>query len=589
MGCIIYELCSGRPPFDAKTHFHLVQKIKDGRFEPLPSGYSDDLKSVVSSCLQVNPSKRPTTKDIVNLPLVRLMRGQRETLKLGRTLKERETFMNQKVKEAEALLAKSDTDRLEEAQRLKVQIRAELTTEIDDRLRREWEVKARLEIDKHSKAEQERLQGIFDTEFDKRVQAEVFKQVESIRKSLVESTASSQVPALSSVGTADTPPTDLSAHLSSMSFDSPLPPVPTITSLGGDQNSSKGKKHIRTPFARARTQIDSPMDVQMTSPSPMCASLSLSPRRAAALANARLPPPGQNLFAANAVAAAAVAAQAAGNRERWQPQLLSDLNSEAEDGGREEEEDDEDADELPALPSPTRPPRGLATAATAGVRDPFKAAPSMAPGRPAFRRQSTLPVNNSHVAAQQPALFSAINAGAAKMSSAALVGQNVNKLPSPTSPTRRPPPARAPLQKALSTAAIAGAGAGAGAGSEDLGRAVTQRNMLAGNANANAGANPNVNGSGNINVGSNPGGNGAGLGAGRTLVELAQARTGVSSNNASATVAGPPGLGSKGEEHGRHGENVRPAATAPAVWDPERDEMPSPFLVRNRRGVAAVR
>lgn len=61
-------------------------------------------------------------------------------------------------------------------------------------------------------------------------------------------------------------------------------------------------------------------------------------------------------------------------------------------------------------------------------------------------------------------------------------------------------------------------------------------------------------------------------GGGRTLIELAQARAG------GRTVGGDDMVGEKMEGSGSgKGEVV--------VWDPERDEMPSPFLVRGGRGL----
>jgi serine/threonine protein kinase len=36
LGCLIYELCALEPPFQAKTHFDLAEKIKSGIISPLP-------------------------------------------------------------------------------------------------------------------------------------------------------------------------------------------------------------------------------------------------------------------------------------------------------------------------------------------------------------------------------------------------------------------------------------------------------------------------------------------------------------------------------------------------------------------------
>lgn len=359
--------------------------------------------------------------------------------------------MRQKVAEAEALLARSNAERLQQAEDLKQQlttkIRAEVRLEIDSSLRREWEVRARLEIDKHSQQEQERLQKIFHSEFDKRVQAEAAQQVEAIKKSLHDQSAGSSqntVPPLTSSSTTrtvDSPPTDLSA----MSFDSPAVKL----------HPPQIKKPARTPFSRARTQVDSPMDVQMTSPSPICASLSLSPRRAAALASGT---GGQNLFTANALA------NAQAGRERWQPQLMSDLNT----------DDEEEEDELPELPSPSSPTRALCRpSATMLSGDPFKSAVPVK--RPGFRRQSTMPVNTL---AAQPAIFN----------SKGIASQG--KPSSPTSPTRQ---IRSQLAKASTTVG--------NTGGDDMFKAVTQRNMLS------AGG-PNTSGT-----------------TGRTLVELNQAKS----------------------------------------------------------------
>lgn len=40
LGCITYELCARKVPFNANTQFQLVQKIKEGRVDPLPDNYS---------------------------------------------------------------------------------------------------------------------------------------------------------------------------------------------------------------------------------------------------------------------------------------------------------------------------------------------------------------------------------------------------------------------------------------------------------------------------------------------------------------------------------------------------------------------
>ena len=76
VGCIIYELCAKKPPFDGKTHFHLVQKIKEGRYEPLSAIYSTELQMMIKNCLNTNPSRRPKTSELIDLPIVRVVPKQ---------------------------------------------------------------------------------------------------------------------------------------------------------------------------------------------------------------------------------------------------------------------------------------------------------------------------------------------------------------------------------------------------------------------------------------------------------------------------------------------------------------------------------
>jgi NIMA (never in mitosis gene a)-related kinase len=42
-GCVIYELVSFKPPFMAKNHLALAEKIISGKIERIPERYSEDL------------------------------------------------------------------------------------------------------------------------------------------------------------------------------------------------------------------------------------------------------------------------------------------------------------------------------------------------------------------------------------------------------------------------------------------------------------------------------------------------------------------------------------------------------------------
>lgn len=72
LGCIVYELCSLRPPFQAQNPMALALKIKDGKFDRIPSRYSEELHRVICWMLTLDQKRRATIDDLINLPLVSL-------------------------------------------------------------------------------------------------------------------------------------------------------------------------------------------------------------------------------------------------------------------------------------------------------------------------------------------------------------------------------------------------------------------------------------------------------------------------------------------------------------------------------------
>ncbi|GLB03353.1 G2-specific serine/threonine protein kinase [Aspergillus tubingensis] len=468
VGCIMYELCQREPPFNARTHIQLVQRIREGKFAPLPDFYSPELKNVIANCLRVNPDHRPDTAALINLPIIRLMRKEKEITDLSRTLRKREESALQKVRDIEQAYAKLE----KEKQQMKV--------ELENTVRREWEVKARLEIDRQVQNEIEKLRKRFECEVQERVAIEVEKQ----KRNMVvreESTDDSRL-SMSNNDTEQPSSTDIS----NLSLESPAA-------------SKAQRKETRTPFNRSKTVVESPMDVQMAEPSPISiASLSLSPRRTSGTHS------GKNIFA-----------EAEKNRTKWEPTLAYS----------------DDEDDIPDLPSPTRPK----------VKpDPFKAPP-----RPLLRQNTAAFMQKLST---QPPIFPTNGSRLPQMSSGGS-GDNQQREAKSRSPHRR-------LSKIPSSANLA-ADAGsptrktgikqlaskANGGGEEMYKAVMQRNM-----------------------------------GGRTLVELAQARAGGRPIDEIKRCASDPRTGLKPTER-----------DSPAVWDPERDEMPSPFLARGRKVIRNLR
>lgn len=498
LGCIIYELCAREPPFNAKSHFQLVQKIKEGKIAPIPSVYSPELMAVIKDCLKVNPDRRPDTATLLNLPVVKLMRKEKEVVELSRLLKNKEEAAARRLLEAEDRLKQVDAEKVA----------------IDGVLRREWEVKARLEIDRQVQLEVERLNKRFESEIKTRVEEEVQKFIALNRqdgstKDFSDSLTKSDIP-LSSVSTNGDDDFSSTTDLTELSMDSPEPPKP------------KGSK---TPFSRAQTMFagpGTPMDIEMGEPSPMSiASLSLSPRRhhqAKPIGSSR------NIFAAANIEP----------RERWQPTLIPS-------------DDEDDDDDTPTVPSPTRQ--------KGPTSNPFK----VAPGRPALVSQRTAPVPRPNTrenifAAGKGTSAPTVPTLQTKTSSTSLKektrspNRRLSKIPSSASlatdaanpsPSRKPSFSRKTQQSKSANEA------------DDLSKLAIKNNMALKAANAAP--------------------------KGRTLVELAQARAGGRPVDADGDIMGSP--------KGKRGYGIRMVETEPVTWDPERDEMPSPFIIRHRPAI----
>ena len=507
LGCIIYELCSREPPFNAKSHFQLVQKIKEGKIAPLPPVYSTELNDVIKDCLKVNPGRRPDTATLLNLPVVKLMRKEKEVVELGRLLKTKEEGVTQKLRDAEERIRKMDME--------KVTMRQELEAS----LRREWEVKAQLEINRLVQIEIERLQKKFDLEVGLKVEAELQRRSTRSRDISKETQIDAEVETLgSSVGTDGERDFPSSTDLTDLSSHSPEPTKPM-------------KRSTRTPFGRAQTMFAgqaqaTPGDIEMGEPSPISiASLSLSPRRNEI---AKAPKTGRNIFAV------------AGSEARWKPTLL--------------DSDASDEDELPVVPSPTRNVKSS--------KNPFKSNTA----RPTLVSQKTAPVAKHIQQTQGANLFGQVKAMTAPMlptlssvpdlrtqkSNSSLKERNtspnrrLSKIPSSTNLLTDVPNPSSPQRKASVKKAN---------GADDLNKIATKN--MANRLNTATNLAP----------------------KGRTLVELAQARAGGRAFEDGTRSPEPKGRAFAQRMADKH----RGSMEEVPIWNPETDDMPSPFLVRSKQ------
>lgn len=72
LGCVMFELCSMRVPFDAKDINGLVQKICSSAAPRIPPSYSRELADLNAEMLSRQPDRRPTAKDIIEKPLLQV-------------------------------------------------------------------------------------------------------------------------------------------------------------------------------------------------------------------------------------------------------------------------------------------------------------------------------------------------------------------------------------------------------------------------------------------------------------------------------------------------------------------------------------
>ena len=264
LGCVIYELCKLSPPFNANSHLSLCQKIKDGRYPPIPTQYSPELKRVIDSCLRVNPSERPDTGKLLELDVMRMIRREMEAANISKSFKIREEALRRKEVDLEAR-EKSLTKQLEDAA---IQIRVE----IDAELRVKWEAKADLEIQRRVETETRRLFENYEKEMVIRfeeaklhIEQEAQRRVEEdhlsrrlsglgVAKknetpSVVVTSATSSTITSKSVSTAPSSPPSLSSKTGKLlrMEDYFPPPSPMDISMSSPFHGVKGN-HLREQF-----------------------------------------------------------------------------------------------------------------------------------------------------------------------------------------------------------------------------------------------------------------------------------------------------------------------------------------------------
>ena len=70
LGCVLYEITTRKHAFNGQNLPALVLKILKGNYPPIPSFYSINLSSLISSMLQKDPELRPSIGEILSLPFI---------------------------------------------------------------------------------------------------------------------------------------------------------------------------------------------------------------------------------------------------------------------------------------------------------------------------------------------------------------------------------------------------------------------------------------------------------------------------------------------------------------------------------------
>lgn len=86
LGCVLFELCNLQPPFQAKTHLLLQNKIKQGKIPEVSLNYSLQLRSIITNSITVDPNERPSTFELLNSIPVKMFRKEKELRLLSSTL-----------------------------------------------------------------------------------------------------------------------------------------------------------------------------------------------------------------------------------------------------------------------------------------------------------------------------------------------------------------------------------------------------------------------------------------------------------------------------------------------------------------------
>lgn len=99
LGCLVYELASLKPPFEASNHLALAMKIKSGKYDRIPVRYSEELQRVIRGMLEIDAERRVSIGDLMGIGNVVIRIKEKKFRDKYEGLKKREEELRKKEEE----------------------------------------------------------------------------------------------------------------------------------------------------------------------------------------------------------------------------------------------------------------------------------------------------------------------------------------------------------------------------------------------------------------------------------------------------------------------------------------------------------
>ena len=100
-GCFLYELCTLAPPFVTVNNLTLGLKIKSGKFDRIPSKYSNELERVIHWILTRNMQERPSVDEILNIPQISMQLREKRLRDSKTALQKKEEGLKKRIDDLE--------------------------------------------------------------------------------------------------------------------------------------------------------------------------------------------------------------------------------------------------------------------------------------------------------------------------------------------------------------------------------------------------------------------------------------------------------------------------------------------------------